>query len=82
MKTRPLGAELFHEDGRIDTHEETNSNLANSHFLLKKATKKVRKAKPFWRVRVIEAILATIVTATGYVTNKHNHSHHINMVTY
>jgi len=27
MKIRPVGAELFHADGRTDRHDETNSRL-------------------------------------------------------
>ena len=33
MKIRPVGAELFHEDGQTDRHDEANSrfrNLANA----------------------------------------------------
>jgi len=27
MKTRPVGAELFHVDGRTDKHDEANSRF-------------------------------------------------------
>jgi hypothetical protein len=28
MKTRPVGAELFHADGRIDRHDEAKSRFS------------------------------------------------------
>jgi len=28
MKIRPVGAELFHVDGRTDRHDETNSHFS------------------------------------------------------
>ena len=28
MKTRPVGYELFHEDGRTDRHDEANSRFS------------------------------------------------------
>jgi hypothetical protein len=30
MKIRPVGAELFHEDGRTDRHGEANSRFSES----------------------------------------------------
>jgi len=30
MKIRPVGAELFHSNGRIDRHNEANNRLANA----------------------------------------------------
>jgi len=28
MKIRPVGAELFHEDGQIDIHDDANSRFS------------------------------------------------------
>jgi hypothetical protein len=50
-------------EGQPDLSKLTVTFLSfvNSYFRLKKA-ETIRKAKPFWHVRVIAAILATIVT--------------------
>jgi len=56
-------------EGQPDMRKLTVTFLSfvNSYFRLKKA-ENVRKAKPFWHVRVIAAILATIVTSRLLVT--------------
>ena len=49
-------------EGQTDVRKliVTFRKTANSYFRLENA-ENVRKAKPFWRVRVIAAILATII---------------------
>ena len=32
MKIRPVGAELFHADGRTDAQDETNSRFSQKKF--------------------------------------------------
>ena len=41
MKIGPMGAELFHADGRTDIHEEVNSPFRNFAKAPKKQVKKV-----------------------------------------
>jgi hypothetical protein len=55
MKIRPVGAELFHADGRIDRHDEANSRYSQ---FFEGAQKFLGQ---FWRNMAIHAQLQTKV---------------------
>jgi len=79
MKTRPLGAELLHADGRTDRHDEANSRF--SQFCEKRLT--IRKVKwSLYRPGVAQRVGRGIAllfhdrgTRTGWVVSSTHRPH-------
>ena len=69
MKIHPLGFELFHADGQLDTHNRTNSRLRNFANVSKNAV---------YIYRVIRKSLRDFRTRLRNNQDRHGRKEHIN----